>query len=137
MPTIKIKTGDVSYELKNEHGEHIGTITFNPADYDIIRRAETVEKWFSEFKVKPGVTIDEFLEFTDKVKEQFDYLCNRSVSSDLFTVCNPLTILADGTFYFQQILEIIIDLVRTEVTKRMKASEKRVEAAVAEITGDE
>lgn len=136
MPTIKIKTGDVSYELKNERGEHIGTITFNPADYDIIRRAEEVEKWFEGTEISDTLTVDEFFEITDKVKEKFDYLCNRNVSSEVFSVCNPLTALADGSFYFTQILDIILKLVRTETSKRLKESEKRVNSAVTEITGE-
>lgn len=136
MPTIKIKTGDVSYELKNEHGEQIGTITFNPADYDLIRRAEDVEKWFSEMKIGSVVSMDEFFEITDKIKAQFDYLCNRNVSGEIFKVCNPLTSLADGTFYFEQILSIILDLVTSETKKRMKASEKRIDSAVSEIVDE-
>lgn len=136
MPTIKIKTGDVSYELKNERGERIGGITFNPADYDIIRRAEMVEKWFAGLTIGDDITMDDFFAMTDKIKDQFDFLCNRKVSDEIFSVCNPLTSLADGTFYFAQILEIILDLVRTETAKRMKASEKRVENAVSEIVNE-
>ena len=136
MPTIKINTGDVSYQLKNEHGEQIGVITFNPADYDIIRRAETVEKWFDGLKIEDEITMEEFFSITDKIKAQFDYLCNRNVSEQIFGVCNPLTSLADGNFYFAQILEIILNLVRTETEKRMKASEKRVERAVSEIVDE-
>lgn len=136
MPTIKIKTGDVSYDLKNERNEHIGTITFNPADYDIIRRAEDVEKWFSSLKIGDEISFDEFFAVTDKIKAQFDYLCNRNVSDQLFSVCNPLTSLADGSFYFAHIFEVVLDLVQSETKKRMKASEKRVEAAVSAIVDE-
>ena len=136
MPTIKIKTGDVSYELKNERGDVIGAITFNPADYDLIRRAEAVQKWFSEMKIGSDITVDEFFETTDKIKAQFDYLCNRNVSDEIFKVCNPLTSLADGTFYFEQILVIILDLVTSETKKRMRASEKRIDNAVSEIVDE-
>lgn len=136
MPTIKIKTGDVNYELKDERGEHIGSIAFNPSDYDLIRRADEIESWFKSLDITEEITMDEFFAITDKIKAQFDYLCNRNVSADLFSVCNPLTSLQDGSFYFAQILEIIIELVRTETTKRMKASEKRVKEAVAEIVDE-
>ena len=136
MQTIKLNTGEVSYELKNEVGAHIGTIRFNPADFDLVRRAEAVEKFFTEYTVPDAFDLDTFFACSDEIKKQFDYLLNRPVSGEIFGVCNPLTLLADGTYYFTQVLAVVMDLVQTETKKRIKASEKRVSEAVAEITGE-
>lgn len=136
MPTIKLNTGEINYELTDESGAHIGAIRFNPADFDIIRRAEKVEEWFNNYTVPESADLDAFFECTDAIKAQFDYLLNRPVSAELFGVCNPLTLLADGTYYFAGVLAVVLDLVKKETGKRIKASEKRVKAAVSEITGE-
>lgn len=136
MPVIKLNTGEVNYELKDESGAHIGAIRFNPADFDLIRRAEAVEKFFNEYQVPDDLTLEAFFACTDEIKKQFDFLLNRPVSAELFSVCNPMTLLADGSYYFTGVLAVILDLVRTETGKRIKASEKRVAAAVADITGE-
>ena len=136
MQTIKLNTGEVSYELKDENGEHIGAIRFNPADFDLVRRAEAVEKFFTEYTVPDALDLESFFACSDEIKKQFDYLLNRPVSEEIFSVCNPLTLLADGTYYFTQVLTVIMDLVQKETAKRIKASEKRVREAVAEITGE-
>ena len=136
MATIKLNTGEVTYELKDESGAHIGEIRFNPADFDLIKRAEAVEKFFTEYEIPDALDLESFFACGDEIKKQFDYLLNRPVSEQLFAVCNPLTLLADGTYYFTQLLTVIMDLVNTETKKRILASEKRVSAAVAEITGE-
>ena len=136
MPTIKINTGDVTYDIQNEFGEQIGVIRFNPSDPDILKRAAEIERWFNETTVDEDMTEEQFYQFTDGIKEQLDKFCNRPISEELFKVCNPMSIMADGSYYFANVIKVILDIVYTETKKRMKASEKRVKKAVAEIIGD-
>lgn len=134
---INLTTGDVNYAIKNEYGEEIGAIRFNPSDIDIVRRCESVEKWFRDIKIPDEPTIDDVYHLTDKIKMQFDYMLNRNVSGEIFKVCNPLTILADGSYFYVGVLNVIVDIVGKTMRERTAKSIERVESAVAELTENE
>ena len=134
---ITLNTGDVTYAINNEFGETIGTIRFNPADVDLVRRCERVAEFFRDNAFPKNGTTEQFYEYTDKIKEQFDFVLNRKVSDEIFKVCNPLTLLADGTYFYVSVLDAIMDIVRTETKKRAEESARRVEEAVAELTENE
>lgn len=134
---LSITTGDVNYAIKNEFGEEIGSIRFNPADIDIVRRCEAVEQWFRNFSIPSEPSLDDVYHATDKIKMQFDYMLNRNVSGEIFKVCNPLTVLADGSYFYVGVLDAIISIIAKVMRERTEKSIKRVEEAVAELTENE
>ena len=136
MPTIKINSGDVKYAIENEYGEVIGEIRFNPNDTDIYRRADEVEAWFRGLKFGEDVSMEEYFQFSDEVKQKFDYMLNRNVSGEIFKVCNPLTVTADGEMFFVNVLAVIIDVIREEQRKSYGELEKKIDDAVNEITNE-
>ena len=134
---IQLTTGDVTYELRNESGEQIGVIRFNPADIDIVRRGEAVAKWFGSMKIPKKPTLEQVYELSDKIKEQFDFWLNRNVSAEIFKVCNPLSLLSDGTRYYVSVLNVVSDILAKTLRERVEKSAKRVAEAVAELTENE
>lgn len=135
---LTITTGDVNYAIRNEYGEEIGAIRFNPADIDIIRRCDAVENWFrNEFKIPESPTLDDVYAATDKIKAQFDFMLNRNVSGEIFKVCNPLSVLDDGSYFYVGVLNAIVDIVAKVIHERTEKSVRRIEEAVAELTENE
>lgn len=134
---LTLKTGDVNYAIRNEYGEEIGTIRFNPADMDIMRRCDEVERWFKNIDIPEEPTIDDFFNLTDKIKAQFDFLLNRNVSGEVFKICNPLTLTADGTYFYSNVLEAVMQIIADTVKERRAKSEQRIAEAVAELTENE
>lgn len=134
---INLTTGDVTYAIRNEFGEEIGAIRFNPADIDIVRRCDAVAKWFSKVDIPKNPTLEQVYEFSDKVAEQFDYLLNRKVSGEIFKVCNPLTLLSDGTRFYVGVLNAVMEILTQTVHERAEKSAERVAEAVAELTENE
>lgn len=137
MPTLKINTGDVTYQILNENDEEIGVIRFNPADVDIPRRVEEVVKHLKEMAFPKKAGMEALYEFTDKIKSEFDYLLNRNVSDEIFKVCNPLTIMADGGYFYAGVLDSIMDIITTEIKTRREQSAKKIDEAVAQLTQDD
>lgn len=137
MPTLTINTGDVTYQILNENGEEIGKIQFNPADIDITRRVDEVIKRFTEMKFPKKLTAEAVYKFSDTIKESFDYLLNRKVSDEIFKVCNPLTIMADGGYFYAGVLDSIMGIITAEIKKRREQSAKKIDEAVAQLTQDE
>lgn len=134
---LTLNTGDVNYAIRNEYGEEIGSIRFNPADMDIMRRCDQVEQWFKELEIPDEPTIDDFFALTDKIKAQFDFLLNRNVSGEVFKVCNPLTLTADGSYYYTNVLDAVMQIIAETVKERRAKSEQRIAEAVAELTENE
>lgn len=137
MPTLTINTGDVTYQILNEVGEEIGVIRFNPADVDIVKRFEQMQENIKALTFPKKFTVESLYEFSDKIKEQFDFLLNRKVSGEIFKVCNPLTIMADGGYFYAGVMDSITEIISTEMKKRREQSAKKIDDAVAQLTQDE
>lgn len=115
---LNVDTGSILVEVKDK-GEKIGEFRFNPCDLDIAKRYEKVADVLSNLKVSDDPDMDEVFAFSDKVKEQFDYLLNYKVSDAIFAKCNPLTPLADGELYYVKVLDGIVGLFEQTTNQRM------------------
>lgn len=115
---LNVDTGSILVEVKDK-GEKIGEFRFNPCDLDIAKRYEKVADVLSNLKVSDDPDMDEVFAFSDKIKEQFDYLLNYKVSDAIFAKCNPLTPLADGKLYYVKVLDGIVGLFEQTTNQRM------------------
>lgn len=115
---LNVDTGSILVEVKDK-GEKIGEFRFNPCDLDIAKRYEKVADVLSNLKVSDDPDMDEVFAFSNKIKEQFDYLLNYKVSDAIFVKCNPLTPLADGELYYVKVLDGIVGLFEQTTNQRM------------------
>lgn len=127
---LSVDTGSVLIDIE-DRGEKIGEFRFNPADIDIVRRYEKVAEYLDNTKIEESAGAEEVLAFTDKIKEQFDYLMNYKVSDALFAKCNPLTPLANGDFYCEHVLEGIAGLIEKEMGQRIAKKKAKIQKATA------
>ena len=133
---LKVNTGDILVEVKNGDVK-IGEFSFNPADPDITRRYEKVVGVLESYKFSKDPSMEEILEFSDTLKDQFDYLLNNKVSDALFARCNPLTPLTDGEFYCVKVLDGIADMIAEESTQRFAEKKERIAKATAKYRNEE
>ena len=127
---LNVDTGSVLVEVKDA-GEKIGEFRFNPSDIDIIKRYEKVVECLDSMKISENPDIDEVFSYTDKIKEQFDYLLNYKASDVLFAKCNPLTPLANGDFYCESVLNGIGNLIENVTNQRVEKKKAKVRKATA------
>lgn len=127
---LSVDTGSVLIEV-DDRGEKIGEFRFNPADIDIVKRYEKVEEYFNSIKVDENASAEEVLAFTDRIKEQFDYLLNYKVSDSLFSKCNPLTPLANGDFYCENVLDGIANIIENTMNQRLEKKKAKIQKATA------
>lgn len=116
--TLNVDTGTVLVEVKDKN-EKIGEFYFNPTDLDIARRYEKVAENLGNIPRSENPELEEVFAFSDKIKEQFDYLLNYKASDAIFAKCNPLTPLADGEFYYIRVLDGLIGLLERETNQRI------------------
>lgn len=137
---IVVNTGLVPVSIYNEEiGEKIGTIWFNPTDTGLITRYQEASERLRNLDIpdEEELTPETFARLNQEFRDLFDFLLNRSVSGELFKVCEPLARVNGGEYYFSVLLAAIIQLAGEVLDERNAESERRITAAVAELTANE
>lgn len=129
---LKVNTGAVLVAVENENGRKIGEFEFIPTDADIVNRYGKVVDFFNhvEFR-KDADKIEAVRQFSEQIREQFDYLFNYPVSEHIFGQCGPLTPTQDGDFFFEHVLEEICGLIEQMMNTRLEKKMKKIRNATA------
>ena len=132
---LKVNTGAVTVEVEDEKGRAVGTFEFNPADSNILKRYNAVVEFFDSVKFSDGLSQEEELEAMNKlcdgIAEQFDYLLGYPVSESLFKLCGPMSVMQDGSFYFEQVMDGLGSIIEKVTSQRLEKKMKKIERAVA------
>ena len=131
---VKVNTGAVNVIIGDEFNEEIGSFKFIPTDLDIADRYEKSIGEFESIKIDENAEYDEFKKISEKIKDIFDYLLNYKVSDTLFKVCNPLTPVNNGDFYFEVCLETIANIIEETFEKRIEKKKARIQKATSKYT---
>lgn len=126
---LVVDTGAITVAIVDKNGNELGEFEFIPTDFDIIDRYENTMKYFRDRKIEDSDEFEFAKNFSNEIKEQIDILLNSEASSSLFAKCSPLTPLADGTLYFENVLEQIGTLVEKTTKKRLENSMAKIEKA--------
>jgi hypothetical protein len=125
---LSVDTGSVLIDI-NDNGEVIGQFRFNPNDFDIVKRCEKVIADLDKLEMPEADDVESFFRCGEIVKELFDYLLNYKVSDDIFAKCNPLTLLANGDFYFETVLDGIYQIIEKTMNTRLKKRQAKIKKA--------
>lgn len=125
---IKVETGAVNVPVKDEEGNELGKIKINPSDMNIVTRYEKVVEDLNgtEFGEERELTTEELIKFSDTIKEKFDYLLDYPVSEVLFSKCNPLTVISNGDFFFENVLIAVASLIEKITNQRVEKKLKKI-----------
>lgn len=132
---LTVNTGAMSIDVENEKGRKIGEFEFVPTDSNILQRYESVVDFFSGIKLPDNMnddqTAEEIKKLDQQIREQFDFLLGYHVSDGLFGQCGPLTSLADGDFYFENVMSGIANLINDIQGQRVKKKLAKIKKATA------
>lgn len=131
---VKVNTGAINVIIRDEFDEEIGSFKFIPSDLDIADRYEKAIAEFESIAISEDAEFDSFIEISSKIKEIFDYLLNYKVSDTLFKVCNPLTPVSNGDFYFEVCIETIANIIEDTFNKRLEKKKARIQKATSKYT---
>lgn len=131
MPKIVIDTGSVVFDIEDAKGRILGQLEFIPTDSDIIRRYKEVVEKFNSMKIGENPTEDDILSFSDTVKEQVNYLLNYDVSSSIFSICGPLTVVTSGDFFFENVMDAVATAIESVMKQRVEKKMEKVRRATA------
>lgn len=123
---IKINTGCKVYEIEDQDGNVLGEFKFIPTDTGIVERYENVRESMAQIsKAIEGKDIKEAIAETERtIREKLDYLFNAPVSDSFFSVAAPLTPLASGETFAEQIISAVGMIISKELAERKEAIDR-------------
>jgi len=119
-----IDDGVEEFTISNKRGEIVSSFAFNPADTGILTRYEAVVDFINGYKLD-GVTDEEIekaiVALDNDLIAQFKYLLNREDAGEgAFKTYKPCTVMANGDFFFETVLEIYGQIIEEKIGERSK-----------------
>lgn len=126
------------YTFKNLQGEVFGELLFNAADTNLVDRYKKIVEHFrtegTEEHDSEEMDDDKYLEFINKteddIMEQFNVLCGRNVSEDLFGTYRPCTVFGTGDMYAEWLIETMGTIIERELDVRLESKKAKIKKAL-------
>ena len=127
---IIIDNGCETFVIKTNAGEEYAKLIFNPSDPEIYTRYTKISKAIDEKEFNTD-TIEGVNEVNSFLVKQMSDLLNRDTSEELFGKQSPLSILADGDFFIDKLLDIIPKIVEERTKQRFDKKIEKIKKATA------
>lgn len=132
MENIKFESGVKQYSINGDENAVISIRTNDYAILDRIKKAlKNTEQISQEYKGKQVNSDDDaneiFVSADKKIREQINYIFNADVCSKAFGQANCLSPCDDGNVLFENFLNAIVPLIRSNISAAQKEQNKRIE----------
>ena len=129
MGKIVVDRGLEQYTIEDKNGTVLGKFEMNPADVELVKRyehvAESVSHIADDLDDSKDI-VDIVKEMEEKLNKQIDYLFNSNVSQSFFSITSPFTVLANGEFFVENVLNAIGKLIEEETGKRFEKVQTKI-----------
>lgn len=122
---ITLDTGAKIYDVQDKTGKHICQISINPTDLNIAKRAEEAIKVLDSMEVEQ--TAEGLTRAGEIATEQIDYILGEGTASEIFAHVHPFTVLEEGDFFVEKVVDAICKVIEAEMGKRIKKNKSRME----------
>lgn len=129
MGKIVVDRGLEQYTIEDKNGTVLGKFEMNPADLEMVKRYEHVAEAVSHIADNVDESkdiVDIVKEMEEKLNKQIDYLFNSNVSQSFFSITSPFTVLANGEFFVENVLNAIGKLIEAETGKRFEKVQTKI-----------
>lgn len=141
MAKLTLETGVKTYDIEDEKGDLLGTISIHPSDLNIAKRAydggEKIQELIdgmAEINTENTEGAANTIDSIDKaIKEQLDYIFDAPVSETIFKNINSLSV-SGGKYLVENFLDMILPVINQSIDEGVKASEARVKKYTDQIT---
>lgn len=130
--TIILNDGAKTYDIVDTRGEKLGEITLNVNDNRLPERFEKTEKdirnaiGFIKVELGKGKDPMEVLKKSEKkVMDAMNYLFDKDISSTFFSITSPFTLLPDGQFFVENVINAVQTLIAKENKTRIETLKER------------
>ena len=126
MGKIVVDRGLEEYTIEDKNGTVLGKFEMNPADVELVKRYEHVAEAVSHIADNVDERKDIVKEMEEELDKQIDYLFNSNVSQSFFSITSPFTVLANGEFFVENVLNAIGKLIEAETGKRFAKVQTKI-----------
>lgn len=142
MASLSFKTGVKNYDIEDENGKLLGTISIYPNDFNLGQRALEGQKKIEELlneaaKLSENVSEEEAIKLiadTDtKIKQQLDYIFNSNVSETVFNGLNCLNVTQNGKYLIENFIDMIMPVITKELNKSIEKSAKNIKRYTSQV----
>ena len=142
MAKITLETGVKTYDIEDEKGSLLGTISIHPNDLNIGKRAydggnKIQELIDSMAEVSEGDSTEDTINKIDSVdkaiKEQLDYIFDAPVSETIFKNLNCLSV-SNGKYLVENFLDMMLPVINQSLDEGIKGAEERVKKYTSQVT---
>ncbi len=141
MSKLTLNTGVKTYDIEDENGKMLGTISIYPNDFNIGKRAREAQKKIAEYidsaeSIATGSdndAIEQITEIDNNIKAQLDYLFNSDITGTVFKGLHCLNVTPDGKYFIERFLDMIIPVINSELDKSLKASQQRIDKYTGQV----
>lgn len=136
---IQINDGRKTYDIQNQDGEVIASVTFRPSDSNILRKANGVADEL--ITIISGIrdipeTSEAFIQKEEEVKDKINELFSADVTSPFFNILGAFSPVGDGKLFVEEVFEKLIKIVRAEYDRHTQAG-KKMDEYLKEYTEDD
>ena len=132
---IKIDDGSEVFDIVNQRGELLGQFTFIPSDFDLVKRYDETLKAFEQMQEElnnadssdSSAVLDTVKDLDRRMGEQIDYLFNAQVADKFFSITSPFTILNNGQFFVENVINAIRGVIEAKRDVKLKAVQSHVQ----------
>lgn len=141
MSKLKLNTGVKMYEIEDENGKMLGTISIYPNDFNIAKRAKEAQTKITEYideaerlaNQSEDEAIEQITTLDEQIKVQLDYLFNSNVSETVFNGLHCLNVTQGGKYFIENFLDMIIPVINSEMDKSIHKSQQRVNKYTSQV----
>ena len=129
MGKIVVDRGLEQYTIEDKNGTVLGKFEMNHAHAELVKRYEHVAEAVSHIADNVDESkdiVDIVKEMEEKLNKQIDYLFNSNVSQSFFSITSPFTVLANGEFFVENVLNAIGKLIEAETGKRFEKVQTKI-----------
>jgi hypothetical protein len=129
---ITIDDGLKTYDIVNKSGKLLGQFSFNPSDTNIIRRHAEVISSLEKISENIPEDVEEengteaLKKIEEIIYEKVDYLLNADVAREFFAIMGPMTLLENGQFFVENVIDAIGQAISAETGARVKKLNTKV-----------
>jgi hypothetical protein len=137
---IQINDGSKTYDIQNQNGEIVASVTFKPNDFNILRRVDSVveemEKIIESIKDIPP-SAKAISEKEDVLKNKINDLFGADVTTPFFDILGAFSPVGKGRLFVEDVLEKLIGIVRDEYENETAKEKEKLNEYLEEYVGGE
>lgn len=119
-----IDDGSKEYTFKNQFGKVIAKLVMNPSDTGLVERYEQLVSRLNELDIPKDSDAEILSKINQDISQSFNEFIG--VDADLFSVCRPLSPVANGDLFCEVLMDKLGEIIVAETGARLNKKKAKI-----------